>query len=179
MLENKRISQMLTTLQITQSYRQSIEQKKWYRNYFNQLANWYIFPFDLDSGFVNMTNTGISPDTAAVGDYGTFEKVITGNSSLIACWSHSTLLEQVKPTDQFNTKHYTVGECIKGYALNVNGGTSFGKTMEVYATMATNNSYTLLISGEQIKTADRLKFFIVQNDKGYNIGGNLEPKERK
>lgn len=80
-----------------------------------------VFPFQIKSGFQNVTNIGYTANGVNAGDYTFFQKVFTGQQNIIALWENSSHL--VKPVGKnYYNKQYQVGKTFFGKPIGNSKG---------------------------------------------------------
>lgn len=80
---------MINSNLIKETLRQTERVLNDFRDWIDQQAHFFIFPFTLQ-GCVNVTETGLKPEAINISDYTFFSKVITGDHPLVAAWEEST-----------------------------------------------------------------------------------------
>lgn len=85
----------------------------------DSMSHFYIFPFEIQ-GCVNVTETGIKPESLSVSDVTYFSKVVAGDHPIVATWENSTRWIGKPKRYSFMQcelgakKHYGVGRYFKG-----------------------------------------------------------------
>ena len=154
-----------------------------------KFSHWYIFPFEINSGAIANTETGYKPLNSKVTDYGNYELIFTGNSSIICIWKGSTKIYQKNKgengikQDQFYTKQYNLetAEKWQAYLIDDNSNVNFGSTPSntIFKNLSIGRTRTLISFNEQIKVNDYLQFFVVLNDNNENIQGTDSNQDRQ
>lgn len=131
-------------------------------NILNNRNKRFIFPMEVYAGNVNNTEMGEIADFVKPSSFTQYQKIFTGQDTILTRWKGSTSISKENETDDYFTIKFEPGEALSVHIDSINASLETAPTGDdaEFATQQANVRISCILEGETLGYDDLFNFYV-------------------